>query len=170
MDKEKKNKHMQLEERIEIQECLCKGMTFKAIARRIGKDPTTVSKEVKLHATDYENGFTKTKDTCPKLLKAPFVCNGCEKQNHANCLQLRSVSGDTPSARCLDKRSIVFFLRIGSCKRSAMSESKQLSEAKIPQIMSALNFCTSREQCREIFLKTPKFLFSFGMFLWYTCS
>ena len=89
MDKEKKNKHMQLEERIEIQECLCKGMTFKAIARRIGKDPTTVSKEVKLHATDYENGFTKTKDTCPKLLKAPFVCNGCEKQNHANCIYPR---------------------------------------------------------------------------------
>ena len=80
---------MQLEERIEIQECLCKGMTFKAIARRIGKDPTTVSKEVKLHAIDYESGFTKTRDTCPKLLKAPFVCNGCVKQNHANCIYPR---------------------------------------------------------------------------------
>ena len=86
MNAEKKNKHMQLEDRIEIQECLCKGMKFKAIALRIGKDPTTVSKEVKLHAIDYESGFTKTKDTCPKLLKAPFVCNGCEKQNHANCI------------------------------------------------------------------------------------
>ncbi|MBP5246030.1 MAG: IS30 family transposase [Clostridia bacterium] len=82
---EKKNKHMQLEDRIEIQECLCKRMTFKAIAKRIGKDPTTVSKEVKLHATNYVSGFTKTNDVCPKLLKAPFVCNGCEKQNHANC-------------------------------------------------------------------------------------
>lgn len=85
----KKNKHMQLEDRIEIQECLCKGMTFKAIASRIGKDQTTVSKEVKLHAIDYENCFTKTRDTCPKLLKAPFVCNGCEKQNHANCIYPR---------------------------------------------------------------------------------
>lgn len=89
MKTEKKNKHMQLEERIEIQECLCKGMTFKAIALRIGKDPTTVSKEVKLHSVSYENGFTKTSDTCPKLLKAPFVCNGCEKQNHANCIYPR---------------------------------------------------------------------------------
>ncbi|MBQ7541919.1 MAG: helix-turn-helix domain-containing protein [Clostridia bacterium] len=52
MNEEKKNKHMLLEDRIEIQECLCKGMTFKAIAHRIGKDPTTVSKEVKLHAVN----------------------------------------------------------------------------------------------------------------------
>lgn len=40
----KKNKHMTLDDRIEIQECLNKGMTFKAIAKRICKDPTTVSK------------------------------------------------------------------------------------------------------------------------------
>lgn len=89
MKTEKKNKHMEIDDRIEIQECLCKGMTFKAIAQRIGKDPTTVSKEVKLHAVNYESRFTKTTDTCPKLLKAPFVCNGCEKQNHANCFYPR---------------------------------------------------------------------------------
>lgn len=82
---EKKNKHMTLDDRIEIQECLSKGMTFKAIGRRIGKDPTTVSKEVKLHGKSYANSFTKTGECCPKLLKAPFVCNGCPKRNHSNC-------------------------------------------------------------------------------------
>ena len=66
---EKKNKHLQLEDRIEIQECLCKGMTFKAIAARIGKDPTTVSKKVKLHAAEYTSAFTKTNATCPKLIR-----------------------------------------------------------------------------------------------------
>ena len=81
----KKNKHMTLDERIEIQECLYKGMTFKAIARRIGKDPTTVSKEVKLHGQTYTSGHTHTQETCPKLLKAPFVCNGCGKQNRPAC-------------------------------------------------------------------------------------
>lgn len=86
---EKKNKHMTLEDRIEIQECLSKGMTFKAIARHIGKDPTTVSKEVKLHALEYRSGYTKTDKTCPKLLKAPFVCNGCNKKNHSNCIYPR---------------------------------------------------------------------------------
>ena len=53
MTHEKKNKHMTLDDRIEIQECLNKGMTFKAIGQRVGKDQTTISKEVKLHAHTY---------------------------------------------------------------------------------------------------------------------
>ncbi len=85
MYSDKKNKHMTLDDRIEIQECLNKGMTFKAIAARIGKDPTTVSKEVKLHGKTYLNSFVKTNECCPKLLKAPFVCNGCKNRNHSNC-------------------------------------------------------------------------------------
>lgn len=82
---DKRNKHMTLDDRIEIQECLNKGMSFKAIGKRIEKDQTTVSKEVKLHAKANPNGFTKTDECCPKLLKAPFVCNGCPKRNHSNC-------------------------------------------------------------------------------------
>jgi IS30 family transposase len=85
MEEKKKNKHMTLEDRIEIQECLSKGMTFKAVAARIGKDPTTVSKEVKLHSCSYSNGFTKTDECCPDLLRAPFVCNGCQKRHSAGC-------------------------------------------------------------------------------------
>ena len=76
---------MTLDDRIEIQECLNKGMAFKAIAKRIGKDPTTVSKEVKLHCKTHTNSFVKTDEWCPLLLRAPFVCNGCEKRNHSNC-------------------------------------------------------------------------------------
>lgn len=89
MTDSKKNKHMTLDDRIEIQECLNKGMTFKAIAKRICKDPTTVSKEVKLHSRTHTNSFVKTDECCPKLLKAPFVCNGCPKRNHSNCQYLR---------------------------------------------------------------------------------
>ena len=37
-----KNKHLTIEQRKEIEACLDHGVTFKAIARRIGKDPTTV--------------------------------------------------------------------------------------------------------------------------------
>lgn len=83
---EKKNKHLTLDDRIEIQEGLTKGMTFKAIAQRIKKDPTTVSKEVKLHGKIYTNSFTTTDEFCPKLLKAPFVCNGCFKKNNRSCI------------------------------------------------------------------------------------
>ena len=89
MESEKKNKHMTLEDRIEIQECLYKGMSFKDIAARISKDPTTVSKEVKLHSRTYTNSYVKTDEVCPKLMRAPFVCNGCEKRGYASCKYIR---------------------------------------------------------------------------------
>ena len=43
------NKHLTSDGRQETQLCLDRGMTFKAIARRVGEDPTTISKEVKSH-------------------------------------------------------------------------------------------------------------------------
>ena len=82
---EKKNKHMTLDDRIEIQECLSKGMTFKAIGERIGKNQTTISREVKIHMEPYTNSFVRTDEVCPKLLKSPFVCNGCEKKSRSCC-------------------------------------------------------------------------------------
>lgn len=84
----RKNKHLTLDERIEIQECLTHGMTFKAIAKRIQKDQTTVSKEIKRHIqvnpTTIKHSNTKgepiSTPICPQLLKAPFVCNACRKK------------------------------------------------------------------------------------------
>ena len=88
----KKSKHLTLDDRLEIQECLNHGMTFKAIAQRIDKDQTTVSKEVKKHLTAnptptkrYDRGGKPLETPpCPKLLKAPFVCNPC-KNRHSHC-------------------------------------------------------------------------------------
>lgn len=88
---EKKNKHMTLDDRIEIQECLSKGMTFKAIGERIGKNQTTISREVKIHMEPYTNSFVRTDEVCPKLLKAPFVCNGCEKKSRSSCPYRRQI-------------------------------------------------------------------------------
>jgi IS30 family transposase len=88
----KRNKHLTLDDRNEIQECLNLGMKFKAIAMRLGKDQTTISKEVKKHLdvasddvfrTDL-NGKPITPEVCPALLKAPFVCNPCGKKR-ARC-------------------------------------------------------------------------------------
>ena len=77
---EKKNKHLTYDDRIEIQECLNKGFSFRAISERIGKSPTTVSREIKTHLQSHSNSFVKTDSVCPLLLRAPFVCNGCEKK------------------------------------------------------------------------------------------
>ena len=86
-----KNKHLTYVERLEIQESLTKGMTFKAISRAIGKDPTTISKEVKRHLETHKNGFTKIEGVCPKLLKAPYVCNGCDKKSKSSCRFTRQI-------------------------------------------------------------------------------
>ena len=91
MAESKKNKHLTPEDRTEIEECLNKHMTFKAIARLISKDPTTVSYEVKHHRQEHRNSFTTSQEPCPLLLKAPFVCNGCSKKHSASCRHLRFV-------------------------------------------------------------------------------
>lgn len=84
-----KHKHLTFEDRKEIMECLDKNVSFKAIGRRIGKDPTTISKEVKKHVDVREPVTTSTTKSdgtpvgerpCPLLMKAPFVCNPCEKR------------------------------------------------------------------------------------------
>lgn len=82
---ETKNKHLTLEDRQEIEDCLSKRMSFKDIARLIGKDPTTVSYEIKHHRHPHTNSYSTASEPCPKLLKAPFVCNGCEKRSYQSC-------------------------------------------------------------------------------------
>lgn len=72
-------KHLTFEDRIEIQDCLFHGVSFKGIAKRIGKDPTTVSKEIKKHIQVIP-ARTENPRPCPDLLKAPFVCNGCQRK------------------------------------------------------------------------------------------
>ena len=83
-----KNKHLTNSERGEIEACLNCGMTFKAIAQRIGKDQTTISKEIKKHivvrlriARTADPDKEKT-DNCPKLLRPPFVCNPCKERHY----------------------------------------------------------------------------------------
>lgn len=78
-----KNKHMTLQDRQEIEDCLRHNVTFKDIAKNIGKDQTTVSKEVKRNLVTEQSTMTvngKVPEICPMLLKAPFVCNGCKKK------------------------------------------------------------------------------------------
>ena len=80
------NKHLTLLDRHTIEDCLTCGMFFKQIAKKIGKDQTTVSKEIKKHIV--RSGQCSKKDseghflTCPSLSKPPFVCNACPKRSY----------------------------------------------------------------------------------------
>ena len=93
----KKNKHLTPEDRKEIEECLCKRMSFKDIAKLIGKDPTTISYEVKHHRQIHTNSYTTYQSPCPALLKAPFVCNGCQKRHSMSCHYARYLYRSAPA-------------------------------------------------------------------------
>ena len=87
-----KNKHLTLDERIEIQTMLKCRCSFKHIAKVLGKDQTTVSKEVKRNIVieptstvrKDKAGNLLTHELCPCLKKPPFVCNPCPRLT-TNC-------------------------------------------------------------------------------------
>lgn len=118
-------KHMTLDNRIAIEKGLDQGNSLRSIALQLGKDPTTISKEIKKHRSFQEHShfnepknkcalfkdckkknlcgifapickkmckfcnhcnshcheFTPRSYHCPKLDKAPFVCNACSKKS-----------------------------------------------------------------------------------------
>lgn len=87
-----KKKHLTLNERIDIAEYLARGLSFKEIARAIGKSPSTISREIKRHTYQEVNSFTKQTDAvCPRLSAPPFVCNGCPKKSRSSCKLTRYV-------------------------------------------------------------------------------
>ncbi|QZT27483.1 IS30 family transposase [Streptococcus dysgalactiae] len=79
-----KNKHLTLSDRNDIQMGIEQKKTFREIASASGKDPSTISKEVRKHLFIRETTDTNNCDSCPLLKKAPYVCNNCPKKR-VNC-------------------------------------------------------------------------------------
>ena len=118
-------KHLTLDERKIIEDSLNEGLSFKEIAKYLCKDPTTISKEIRLHRVDDiqpkrifnnpHNFCTRrfrckrtnvcekiilcdikcsscnkcnqvcksfVKESCLRVDRAPYVCNGCDKPLH----------------------------------------------------------------------------------------
>ncbi|MEG1506615.1 MAG: IS30 family transposase [Bacilli bacterium] len=105
-----KNKHLSLDNRLEIEKGLKEGLSFKQIGTIIDKDCTTVSKEIRNHIQhkmiggharkfcdcvyrtkceyrpkgkfcNQSNCDHYKKEICSKLSKPPYVCNGCKMRN-----------------------------------------------------------------------------------------
>lgn len=101
-------KHLSLEERFDIENGLCKRLSFKEIGRNIEKNCTTISREIRNHYIVKNTGsigrqFNNCvhRNTCPNrgkhcnlnnctefkeqkcnlLNKPPYVCNGCKLKN-----------------------------------------------------------------------------------------
>ena len=82
-DYTKINKHLTFEDRVLISEFLSSKLSFKEIARRLCKDPTTIAKEVKKNSTASKTGSSGKRfndcayrDTCSKI----SVCSDCSQK------------------------------------------------------------------------------------------
>ena len=60
MKKARKNKHLTMEDRAAIEALARAGLSFSAIARRIGKDRTTVAKDVRARRYRIVKGASPT--------------------------------------------------------------------------------------------------------------
>jgi len=90
-------KHLTFEQRVDIEKGLTGNQSFSRIAKNIGKDPSTVSKEVRLHAhtkerpdAGYKNPPCTHRKTCKIVClydeQCGTLCKICKK----------------PSMRCID--------------------------------------------------------------------
>ena len=58
-------KHLTLDDRIVIEKALDQKRSFRSIAAQLGKDPTTISKEIKKHLSFREhNHFNEPRNKC----------------------------------------------------------------------------------------------------------
>ena len=106
-------KHLSLEDRKYIEHSLNRGSSFKDIARFLCKDPTTISKEVKLHrVSDWYH-----KETFLTLTTSAFTDTSAEKQMYAEksysaALSVLPVPPVTKPAPILSKNSVTVLIRL----------------------------------------------------------
>lgn len=72
-----KYKHLTLEDRLTIQEYLNANYNFTQIAKSIGKNRRTISKEVYKHRI-YRTKSASDLSECKRTSFTPYVCNGCQ--------------------------------------------------------------------------------------------
>ena len=79
------NKHLDLTDRTTIETELDKGSSFKTIALALDKDPSTISKEVKLHLTiETVGGFRRKYNACVNRFSCEkrMICRICNASRH----------------------------------------------------------------------------------------
>ena len=84
------HKHLTLSDRIYIEQELMQGSSFKSIAAFLHKDPSTISKEVRLHAKQARLMFRSSdcRYSCTRFLN----CTVCKKDPGVLCKKKRSSS------------------------------------------------------------------------------
>ena len=73
------NKHLNIFDRVTIQDMFDAGFSFTAIANAIGKHRTTISREVKEHRIKKNPvSYSLRRTPCIHRNSCHFVCNACD--------------------------------------------------------------------------------------------
>ena len=99
-------KHMTLDDRISIEKGLDQHLSLRSIALQLGKDPTTISKEIKKHRSFQEhNRFNEPANKCAlakdcKKKPMPLFAKGCADPAIIATLTARTLFLDLTIAVC----------------------------------------------------------------------
>ena len=151
MNNKGNQKHLTLDQRIEIEKGLTENKSFSTIAKLIGKDPSTISKEVRLHAKTKERpdaGYTNPpcinrkncKLTCLCDEQCGTLCKICKKQDMrcidvcpnyrtAECQKLKKppyvCNGCGKKTHCLMPRQFYSSKYANDCYRDTLVSSRE---------------------------------------------
>ena len=83
-------KHLTFSDRVYIEQELMQQSSFRSIAANLGKDPSTISKEIRLHSdiSDYGEHRSPRCNICRHFhtcKETVFMCMGCSSDNCQNC-------------------------------------------------------------------------------------
>ena len=132
-----KNAHLTLSERIIIETSLRDAMSFKQIAREVGKDPSTISKEIRGHIKVLEKD---TYNPCRHRRECKHfsdICNSCKFQFGKFCRQCSKVKcftvcPDFEEMVCLKLQKPPYVCN-GCKERSGCKLRRHLYDAKFAQ-------------------------------------
>lgn len=131
-------KHMTMDQRILIEKSLEQGASLRSIALQLGKDPTTISKEIKKHRSFLEhNHFNESNNQCARLkeckkmnlcgLYAPVCKRMCKLCHHCNS----HCDDFTPRSYHCPKLDQAPFVCNSCCKKSGCRLDKAYYRASI---------------------------------------
>ena len=128
-------KHLTFEQRVDIEKGLTENKSFTEIGRIIGKNPSTISKEVRLHAHTKErpdSGYTHPPCIHRKNCKVTCLC---DKMCGIHCKLCRK-----PSFRCTD---ICPAYETAECEKLNIEKGKEAPNISPPLIFPSYTVITS---------------------------
>lgn len=120
------SKFFTYEERLDLQKYLKESLSFKEIARRIGKDPTTISREVRKYSSEVATGYPG------------FSFNSC--RNRFNC-RLKNICGKDCS-----RKSVTYCKLCSSCNPNCKEYIEEICTARY-RVPYVCNGCETLGKC-----------------------